>query len=48
MTSDLDIFRSANVLIREHGDDAPIHAAQQAGRLLSEALAAVEAAVGAE
>ena len=24
MTSDLDIYRSANVLIREHGEDAAL------------------------
>ena len=27
MTSDLDIYRSANVLIREHGENAAIEAA---------------------
>ncbi len=27
MTSDLDIFRTANVLIREHGEDAALEAA---------------------
>ena len=30
MTADLDIYRSAHVLIREHGADAPIHAAMRA------------------
>ncbi len=30
MTPDLDIYRSANVLIREHGEDAPIQAATRA------------------
>ncbi len=34
MTSDLDIYRTANVLIREHGQDAPIHAAMRADELL--------------
>ncbi len=29
MTSDLDIFRSANVLIRLHGEDAPLETAQR-------------------
>ena len=29
MVSDLDMYRSAQVLIREHGADAPIHTAQQ-------------------
>ncbi len=27
---DLDIYRSANVLIREHGEDAPMQAATRA------------------
>ena len=27
MTSDLDIYRSANLLVQQHGEDAPIHAA---------------------
>ena len=30
MTSDLDIYRSANVLIREHGEDVAIEAAKHA------------------
>ncbi len=34
MTSDLDIYRAANVLVREHGQDAPIHAAMRADELL--------------
>ena len=34
MTSDLDIYRSANELIKQHGDDAPIHAAMQADKML--------------
>ncbi len=34
MIPDLDIFRSANVLVREHGQDAPIHAAMRADALL--------------
>ncbi len=34
MVSDLDIFRSAQVLIREHGDDAGIEAAQRADDML--------------
>jgi len=29
MTSDLDIYRSAKLLIDHHGEDAPIVAAQQ-------------------
>lgn len=32
MTSDLDIFRSAKLLIRQHGDEAPIFAAMKADR----------------
>ena len=34
MTSDLDIYRSANVLIREYGDDAALEAAQRADAML--------------
>jgi hypothetical protein len=34
MTSDLDIYRSAQVLIRQHGEDAPIHAAMRADAML--------------
>ncbi len=34
MTSDLDIYRTANVLIREHGQDAPIQATMRADELL--------------
>ncbi len=30
MTSDLDIYRSAKLLIKQHGEDAAIHAAMQA------------------
>jgi hypothetical protein len=30
MTSDLDIYRSANLLVKQHGEDAPIHAAMRA------------------
>ncbi len=30
----LDIYRSANILVREHGTDAPIHAAMRADALL--------------
>ncbi len=29
MTSDLDIYRSANLLVKHHGEDAPIEAAMQ-------------------
>ena len=34
MTSDLDIYRTANVLIREHGEDASLEAAQRADAML--------------
>ncbi len=34
MTSDIDIYRTANVLIREHGEDAPIQAAMRADAML--------------
>ena len=34
MTSTLDIYRSANILVTQHGDDAPIHAAMRADALL--------------
>ncbi len=34
MTSDLDIFRSANLLVKQHGEDAPIHAALKADAML--------------
>jgi len=27
MIPDLDIYRSADILVQQHGDDAPIHAA---------------------
>ena len=34
MTSDLDIYRSAAVLIREHGDNASLEAAPRADGIL--------------
>ena len=34
MTSDLDIYRAANVLVKHHGEDAPIHAAMNADAML--------------
>ncbi len=34
MTSDLDIYRTAAVLVKQHGEDAPIHAAMRADALL--------------
>jgi hypothetical protein len=34
MTPELDIFRSANLLVKQHGQDAPIHAAMRADAML--------------
>ena len=34
MTSDLVIYRSANLLVKQHGEDAPIHAAMRADAML--------------
>ena len=34
MTSDLDIYRSAQALIKQHGKDAPIEAAMRADAML--------------
>ncbi len=34
MTSTLDIYQTANELIKQHGDDAPIHAAIRTDELL--------------
>ena len=34
MTFDLDIYRAANLLIKQHGEDAPIHAAMRADELM--------------
>ncbi len=34
MTSDIDIYRSANELIKQHGDDASTHAAMRADELM--------------
>ncbi len=34
MIPDLDIYRSANVLVKHHGQDAPIHAAMRADAML--------------
>jgi hypothetical protein len=34
VTSDLDIYRSAQVLIREHGEDAALEAAMRADAML--------------
>ncbi|MDP6643022.1 MAG: hypothetical protein QGF16_02980 [Rhodospirillales bacterium] len=34
MTSDIDIYRTANILIKWHGEDAPIQAAMKADAML--------------
>ena len=34
MTSNLDIYRSAQALVKQHGEDAPIHAAMRADAML--------------
>ena len=34
MTDDKDIYRTANELVKQHGADAPIHAAMRADELL--------------
>ncbi len=34
MIPDLDIYRSANLLMQQHGQDAPIHAAMRADAML--------------
>ena len=34
MTSALDIYRSAKLLVDRHGEEAPIHAAMQADTML--------------
>ena len=35
MTSNLDIYRTAKVLVDQHGEDAPIHAAMTADELMA-------------
>ncbi len=34
MIPEIDIYRSANVLVKHHGQDAPIHAAMRADAML--------------
>ena len=34
MIPDLDIYRSAQALVKQHGEDAPIHAAMRADAML--------------
>ncbi len=38
MTSEIDVFRTANVLIREHGEDAALEAAQRADAMLEKGV----------
>jgi hypothetical protein len=35
MTADADIWRSAQLLIKQHGDDAPMHAKVRSAELLA-------------
>ncbi len=35
MTSDRDIYRAAAVLVKQHGQDAPIHATMRADAMLA-------------
>ncbi len=34
MIPNLDIYRDANLLVKQHGEDAPIHAAMRADAML--------------
>ena len=34
MTSDLDIYRSAHLLVKQHGEDVPIEAAMRADAIV--------------
>ncbi len=34
MTSNFDIYRAANEFIKQHGEDAPLHAAMRADELM--------------
>ena len=34
MIPDLDIYRSANLLLKQHGEDAPVYAAMRADAML--------------
>ena len=34
MIPDLDIYRSANLLVKHHGEDAPIHAVMRSDAML--------------
>ncbi len=39
MTSDLDIYRTANVLVKHYGEDAALEAAQRADAMLEKGAA---------
>jgi hypothetical protein len=34
MVEDIDIYRPANIIVMQHGEDAPIHAAMRADKFL--------------
>ncbi len=34
MVPNLDMYRAANILVKQHGQDAPIHAAMRADAML--------------
>jgi len=36
MTSDLDTYRTAHLLIKQHGEEASIHAAMKADEMLAQ------------
>ena len=40
MIPDLDIYRSANLLVKHHGEDAPIHTAMRADAMLDKGVLA--------
>jgi hypothetical protein len=41
MTSDLDIYRTANVLVKHYGEDAALKAAQRADAMLEKGVLVV-------
>jgi len=36
VTADIDIYRTANIMLRQHGSEASIHAAMRADELLDQ------------
>ncbi len=36
MTDEIDIWRSAKLLVDRHGDEAPVHAAMRADKMLAD------------